>query len=74
MVSDAKKTAIAEAEKVATAATAEIENKRLAAINDLKELVADLSVEIAEKVLRAELTGDKQKELIAASIKDAKLN
>mgnify|MGYP001018549338 CR=1 FL=1 len=33
-----------------------------------------VSIEIAEKVLRAELTGDKQKELIEASIKDANLN
>ena len=74
IVSDAKNTAVTEAEKIAAAATADIENKRLAAIHDLKVLVADLSVEIAEKVLRAELTGDKQKDLIEASIKDAKLN
>ena len=74
MVSDAKNTAIAEAEKVAAAATADIENKRLAAIHDLKAMVADLSIDIAEKVLRAELTGDKQKDLIEASIKESKLN
>lgn len=74
MVSEAKNTAIAEAEKVAAAATADIENKRLAAIHDIKVMVADLSIEIAEKVLRAELTGDKQKDLIEASIKESKLN
>jgi F-type H+-transporting ATPase subunit b len=74
MVSDAKNTAIAEAEKVAAAATADIENKRLAAIHDIKVMVADLSIDIAEKVLRAELTGDKQKDLIEASIKESKLN
>ncbi len=74
MVSEAKNTAIAEAEKVAAAATADIENKRLAAIHDLKSMVADLSIDIAEKVLRAELTGDKQKDLIEASIKESKLN
>ena len=74
MISEAKANALAEAEKVTASAMADIENKRLAAIHDMKVLVADLSVDIAEKVLRAELTGDKQKDLIEASIKESKLN
>ncbi|MCT4624013.1 MAG: F0F1 ATP synthase subunit B [Schleiferiaceae bacterium] len=75
MISEAKNTAIAEAEKVTEAAKAQIENEKLAAIHEMKNQVAELSLQIAEKVLRQELKGEAEhKELIAASIKEAKLN
>ena len=75
MINEAKATATAEAEKVTAAAKAQIENEKLAAIHELKGQVAELSLTIAEKVLRAELKGDKeQKELIEASIKEVNLN
>ena len=75
MINDAKDTAKLEAEKVVASAKEQIENEKMRAIHDLKGQVAELSLEIAEKVLRAELKdGDSQRTLIQASIDDAKLN
>ena len=46
-------------------AKAEIQNEKQAAIRDIRNQVAELSVQIAEKILRQKLSGDKeQNELI----------
>ena len=75
MISDAKGQASAEADKVLTAAKAQINNEKMAAITELKNQVAELSIEIAEKVLKSELKdGAKQKELVGAALKEAELN
>jgi F-type H+-transporting ATPase subunit b len=45
------------------------------AVTELKNQVAELSIEVAEKILKSELKdADKQKELVAAALKKAELN
>ena len=52
-----------------------IEVEKKAALNEVKELVSSLSLEIAEKVLREKLSDDKsQKALVEKFIKDVKVN
>ncbi|MCS5550207.1 MAG: F0F1 ATP synthase subunit B [Gammaproteobacteria bacterium] len=75
IVSDAKNSAKEEADKMIASAKAVIENEKVAAISELKNSVGTLSVEIAEKVLKAELKdSDKQNTYIAEMLKDVKLN
>jgi F-type H+-transporting ATPase subunit b len=74
MIAEAKEKAQAEADKVMKNAQAAIRAEKASAINELKSLVGELSIDIAEKILKEELTADKQKALIEASMKDAKLN
>jgi F-type H+-transporting ATPase subunit b len=74
MINEAKDKAKADADKIIENAHASIKAEKASAINELKSLVGELSIEIAEKILKEELKGDKQKELIEAAMKDAKLN
>jgi F-type H+-transporting ATPase subunit b len=63
------------ANKILKDAHSEIEQQKNAAISEVKNLVADLSLIIAEKVLRKELADKKSQEgLIQDYIKDIKLN
>lgn len=75
MISEAKEEARTQANKMIEQAKATIENEKLAAITDLKNQVADLSIDIAEKVVRKELsTKGKQLELVEEMLGDVKLN
>jgi F-type H+-transporting ATPase subunit b len=75
MIADAKEEAQAEANKVIANAQAAIQNEKKAAVAELKDQVASLSLEIAEKVVKAELSGkDKQLKLVEDMLKDATLN
>jgi F-type H+-transporting ATPase subunit b len=75
IVSDAKNAAKDEADKMIASAKVVIENEKAGAISELKNTVGSLSVDIAEKVLRAELKDvDKQNAFIADMLKDIKLN
>ena len=75
IVTEAKNAAKAEADAIITAAKALIENEKVAAISELKSSVGSLSVDIAEKVLKAELKDtEKQNAYIAEMLKDIKLN
>jgi F-type H+-transporting ATPase subunit b len=75
MIADAKDEAQAAANKTIANAQATIQAEKKAAIADIKSQVATLSVEIAEKVVKQELSNkDKQLELVASMLKDAKLN
>jgi F-type H+-transporting ATPase subunit b len=75
MIADAKDEAQAAANKTIAHAQATIQAEKKAAIADIKSQVATLSVEIAEKVVKQELSNkDKQLELVASMLKDAKLN
>lgn len=75
IVSEAKNKANAEADKLVAAAKVIIESEKNAAISELKDSVSALSIEIAEKVLRAELAdSDKQKAYTEELLKDVKLN
>jgi len=52
-----------------------IEVEKKAALGEVRDLVASLSIEIAEKVLRAKLSDDKsQKALVEKFIKEVKVN
>ena len=75
MISDAKIIANTEADKIIASAKEAIQNEKLAAITDLKNQVASLSIEIAEKILKQELaTSDKQRLLIDSAVSQINLN
>jgi F-type H+-transporting ATPase subunit b len=75
MIADAKEEAKEEANKMITQAQAAIENEKKSAIADLKNQVATLSLEIAEKVVKEELSSkDKQLQLVDKMLNDATLN
>jgi F-type H+-transporting ATPase subunit b len=71
MINDAKDLAKIESKKMVDEARESIKSEKNAAINDLKNQVAELSVLIAEKILSKELSDqDKQKELIDQTLHD----
>jgi F-type H+-transporting ATPase subunit b len=75
IVAEAKNKAQSEANKIMTAARESINNEKNAAIAELKNQVATMSIEIAEKILRQELSSDsKQKSLMDNLMKDVSLN
>jgi len=75
IVAEAKTTANQEAEKIIASARKSIQHEKMAAITELKNQVAVLSIEIAEKILKDELSStDKQKALIDNVVKDINLN
>jgi F-type H+-transporting ATPase subunit b len=75
MIADAKGLATKEGERLLTIARDNIQNEKMAAITELKNQVASLSIEIAEKILKSELSSDeKQKTLVNTLLKDVNLN
>lgn len=75
IVGEAKGKAKEEADKILASAREAIQNEKMAAITELKNQVAVLSVEIAEKILKRELSDEnKQRDLIGDLLKDTKLN
>jgi len=75
MINDAKEEAKGEADKMVAQAQAAIESEKKAAIADLKNQVASLSLEIAEKVVRENLSSDdKQQKLVKNLLDDSSLN
>jgi len=74
LIDDAKNEASAEAKKILIQAQETIKSEKNAAIVDLKNQVANLTVEIAEKVLKEKLSNDKsQMELVKELVKDVSL-
>lgn len=75
MIADAKEKAKEEGAKMIESAKEVIRAERTAAVNELKSQVAEISVQIAEKIIKTEVSSDeKQKELISSALKDANLN
>lgn len=75
MIAEAKGIATKEGERLLTIARENIQNEKMAAITELKNQVATLSIEIAEKILKSELSSDeKQKTLVNTLLKDVNLN
>ena len=73
IISEAKEKANKEAEKLVSTAKEQILNEKMKAITELKNHVADLSIEMAEKILRSELSDvAKQKELVTNALKESK--
>jgi F-type H+-transporting ATPase subunit b len=74
IVADAKNQANAEAQKSIEFAKQQINAEKTAAINDIKIQVAELSVMIAEKVIKKQLENTKdQEKLVEDLLKDLKL-
>ena len=75
IVNEAKSKATQESDKIISSARETINNEKMAAITELKNQVATLSIEIAEKILKSELSNnDKQKTLVKSMLEDVKLN
>ena len=75
IVEKAQEKARQESARLVSDAKAEIEQQKKAAIADIRKQVAALSVEVAEKVLRQNLQGDKaQMELIDRMLDDVSSN
>jgi F-type H+-transporting ATPase subunit b len=75
MINDAKADASLQGEKMIEQAKAAIASEKNAAMAELKNQVSSLSLEIAEKVLRDELSNkDSQTKLVEKMLGDAKLN
>ena len=73
IISEAKDKANQEAEKLVSTAKEQILNEKMKAITELKNHVADLSIEMAEKILNSELSDvAKQKELVSKALKESK--
>jgi F-type H+-transporting ATPase subunit b len=75
IILDAKDQAGQEASKIITDAKANIKSEKEAAINEIKEYAAGLSISIAEKLLKEKLASEEdQKELIDRLLRDTKMN
>ena len=75
IIAEAKTKAQKEGERMLTIARESIHNEKMAAITELKNQVATLSIEIAEKILKEELSSqEKQKTLVKALLDDVNLN
>ena len=75
IVSDAKTSAQTEGAKMIETARQEIDNQKLAAMAEVKNQVATLSLQIAEKILRKQFQDqNKQDALVSDLLKEVKLN
>jgi len=75
IVADAKNRAKEEADRMIKQAREEILSEKNAAMSEIRSHVASLSIEIAEKILKSELSEEKkQKALIDSLIDEIKLN
>lgn len=75
MLADAKEQAKAEGDKMIVLAQQAIESEKKAAVADIKNQVASLSLDIAEKVIQEQLAHkDKQLQLVENMLGDIKLN
>ena len=74
IISKAKEDAKDEAQKILIQAQQAIQNEKRTAINELKDQVGSVALEIAEKVIRKELDSkDKQMDLVNEILKDTEL-
>ncbi|TXE19062.1 F0F1 ATP synthase subunit B [Psychroserpens burtonensis] len=75
MITEAETQAQEQANKIIVQAQLAIENEKKSAMAELKNHVANLSIEIAEKVVRQELSNkDKQLALVESMLAETKLN
>lgn len=75
IISESKVKAQEEADKIMASARENIQHEKMAAISDLKNQVAQLSVEIAEKIVQEQLSNDEaQKKLVRNLMDNVNLN
>ena len=60
LIEDARVKASSEADRIVESARIQIDNERKAALIDIKNIVAEISIEIAEKILREKLQTPKE--------------
>lgn len=73
MINEAKDKAKSEADKMISSARTAIENEKMSAITELKAEVANMSIQVAEQLLRKELSDAvKQKEFVNELLEDSK--
>lgn len=75
IINEARSRATIEAERLIAMARESINNEKMAAVTELKNQVAQLSLQVAEKLVKQQLSSDeKQKELANTLINELKLN
>jgi len=75
IVAEARSSAQAEGAKMIDKAKHEIDAQKVTALNEVKNQVAELSIQIAEKILRKQFEDQqKQQALVSDLLKDVKLN
>jgi F-type H+-transporting ATPase subunit b len=75
IIEDARVKANEEANRIIENARESIQYEKLAAINDLKNQIASISIEIAEKLIGQELSDkEKQHQLMEKLLKEVKIN
>jgi len=75
ILAEAREKAQEQSDRIITLARAEIDIQKKAAVAEIKQQVALLSLDIAEKVVRAELSNDeRQRELVKTLLNDVKFN
>lgn len=75
IISESKVKAQEEADKIMASARQNIHHEKMAAISDLKNQVAQLSIEIAEKIVKERLSdSDEQKKLVKNLMDNINLN
>jgi F-type H+-transporting ATPase subunit b len=75
IISEAREKASLEGAKMIAQIREQIENEKLSALNDIRLQVADLSVQIAEKILQEKLESTpSQEQLIHSQLEGFKLN
>ncbi len=75
IIKEAKEKANVEADRLMSSAKEQIANEKMKAITELKNTVASLSIDIAEKVLKSELKDkSSQEKFIETTLKETELN
>jgi F-type H+-transporting ATPase subunit b len=75
IISEAKTKAQQEADRIIESARLNIHNEKLAAIHQLKKQVADLSLEMAEKIIKTELSNsEKHRDFVEKQIDQINFN
>jgi F-type H+-transporting ATPase subunit b len=75
IIAEAKDKATLESNRIVESAKISINNEKLAALTEVKNQAATIAIDIAEKLLRKELSDSKaQKELVSEYLKEAKFN
>jgi F-type H+-transporting ATPase subunit b len=75
VIAEAKEKASAETQRSIEHARQQIQNERAKAVNEMKKQMAELSLMIAEKVIRKEMADDKnQQEMVKRIVDEIELN
>ncbi len=75
IIAEAQEKAKEEAQKIIASARVEIDSQKIAAVAEVRDSVGGMAIEIAEQVLRKQLSGDANQQAYVQSLVDnAKLN